>query len=424
MQPAPCLRQPRTVPIQGPTTLDDVLANHKRWVEPRTRRQGTQANLENQDLSRVDLKNADLRGAVLTRANLSGADISGAKFSTAPSSIPKRTFIGLEINSENYHPVDTRLENVDLSTAIGVDVDFTSADLTGANFKGARLFNVNFRDANLANADFGASHGARAIPRTEFAEIMLTGANLANTDLPTNTRSFHNIAQSLNTQIKNCKHILQAHLMFLLYGCVTLVALPTPAATLILPIMGVEIGIATFYVLFPLISLFLFLYFHLNLTNLWCGLSELPAVFPDGSSVTDRLHSWAIVRLVERRWPRLRRQMARPFARTTRDVAYLMAYWSTPLVFLLFWAKYLPQQDWFGTSLHLLIVTTGIASGLVMQWVMHRILRGGNLGRSLLNALFVEYAGRRKVLWITAWLGILMTLLVGVSWWLISSGDS
>ncbi len=72
----------------------------------------------------------------------------------------------------------------------------------------------------------------------------------------------------------------------------------TNSASSPLPIIGTDIPIAWFYWAAPVLLLGLYSYFHLYLQRLWEGLSELPAVFPDGKALHKNAYPWLLNGLV------------------------------------------------------------------------------------------------------------------------------
>jgi pentapeptide repeat protein len=124
--------------------LDQILAEHKLWLESRQSR-GTQA-----DLSGADLRDADLIGA-----QLSGADLDGAYL------------IGAQLNGAD-------LSGADLSDAYLIGGRLSGADLNGAKLKGVELKDAYFSDADLRGMIFEpmSNPQIRTIARAEHLEFM------------------------------------------------------------------------------------------------------------------------------------------------------------------------------------------------------------------------------------------------------------
>ena len=116
-QQSPWTWKDREGKIRSRADLDQILAQHKLWLEPGSRL-GTKA-----DLSCMDLHGADLHGADLRCADLHGADLRDADLS--------------EANLSCEYPYFTLLSNADLRGARLINTDMSDADLTGADVTGA-----------------------------------------------------------------------------------------------------------------------------------------------------------------------------------------------------------------------------------------------------------------------------------------------
>ncbi|MDX1482975.1 MAG: pentapeptide repeat-containing protein [Alphaproteobacteria bacterium] len=170
----------------------------------------------------------------------------------------------------------------------------------------------------------------------------------------------------------------------LLVGCVyswltiattTDARLLTNSASSPLPIIGTEIPIAGFYWVAPILLLGVYLYLHLYLQRLWTGLSELPAVFPDGRPLDKRVYPWLMGGLVRGHFKGLkddRTLLTRVENWTTIALAWLIV----PTTVLLFWGRYLPRHDWFGTSLQISVLWLAIAVAVIFYRRMRAKLRG------------------------------------------------
>lgn len=110
---------PHDGPLVDLSQLDEILAEHQKWVEslenPQAPVAGRRAVLKNQDLRGVNLSKRDLRGADFSGANLEGARLDHCLL----------TLTNL---------AGANLRNADLRGA-----RIKRADLTGANLEGAEL---------------------------------------------------------------------------------------------------------------------------------------------------------------------------------------------------------------------------------------------------------------------------------------------
>jgi hypothetical protein len=61
-----------------------------------------------------------------------------------------------------------------------------------------------------------------------------------------------------------------------------------------LPIIQTEIPIAGFFWVTPFLLLCLYFWFHVSLQECWRSLSQMPAFFPDGKSLDEKVYPWII----------------------------------------------------------------------------------------------------------------------------------
>jgi hypothetical protein len=120
-----------------------------------------------------------------------------------------------------------------------------------------------------------------------------------------------------------------------------------------LPIIQTNVPIAGFYWAAPAILICIYFYFHLYMQRLWENLSALPAFFPDGRPLQDKVYPWLLNGLVvsHLRWLQLR-YMRPILSRLETGLSILLGWGVVPITLLLFWIRYLPRHDWGGTTLH------------------------------------------------------------------------
>ena len=95
--------------------LEEMLADHKRYVLSGGGKEGDKLSLPNENLSNMDFSGMDLSGASFTSADLSWADFRGAN-----------------LTDVNFYCAN--LTGANLS-----DTNLTGAQLSSANFTGAKL---------------------------------------------------------------------------------------------------------------------------------------------------------------------------------------------------------------------------------------------------------------------------------------------
>ena len=120
--------QEQELPKIGKEKLQEILAQHKRWVESK-RKEGARAALGEANLQKADLRGANLQDADLSRANLQKAYMIRA----------------------NLRGADLRWAS--LKRANLLEANLREAKLQGANLREARLIEADLRQANLHGAD-------------------------------------------------------------------------------------------------------------------------------------------------------------------------------------------------------------------------------------------------------------------------------
>lgn len=303
-----------------------------------------------------------------------------------PANLSKYDFRGLNLSGELLKKAN--LEEADFQRANLADADLREARLTGANFFEADLTRADFRDADLEKADLADSRG--------LALLRLARANLADCLLPEDQRNFSGL-----DYVKDASCITSTLFTTVLISCgyaaVTVfttsdVALLTNTGTTTLPLLGVGISVFSFYFAAPLLLLAIYIYFHLNLQHLWEVLSTLPAVFPDGQRLDERVYPWLLNWLASSYFPQINKldEDRRPFLAGLQT--YLGAFFAwllVPLTLLLFWFRYLYVRDLWVTLWHLGLMAAAVWFGFRVCYFAKLTLRWQKVrkpGRRLLHA--------------------------------------
>ena len=308
-----------------PEELRKTLEAHKLWL--RFTGEGKQAQLEGANLGdRSDLYRANLKRAILNRANFANSDLT--------------------------------------------DTNFEGAELRRASFRGAILRRTNFRDADLQNADL------------EHANFLLTsqlaGADIAGTKLPSAIAEFKGL-ETIAEATSNAQKLFVAMLGACLYSWLTIgttkdASLLTNSASSPLPIIGTALPIVGFYSVAPIVLVALYFYFHLNMQRLWEALADLPAVFPDGRTLDKRADPWLLNGLVSAYFSRLKYN--RPALSILQQILSIFLAWCVvPVTLLVFWSRFLVRHDWFGTSIHIFLISAAIVFGLESYRLAYVTLR-------------------------------------------------
>lgn len=331
----------------------------------------TQANLSEANLTRATFErsvftNADLTKAKLTDAYLSWSDFINAKLIAADLS--------------GAYLRNTNLTDADLAGATLTGTDFASADLSRANFSNATLTNARFckrSDANHGEMDGGATlvetkflngkmHGAD-LRETLTAGMQLGGADVTNAKLPEEIKAFEGL-KTVEEASKITKRLFTMLLSGLGLSILTIfstrdVALLTNSTTSPLPIIQTPIPLASFYWVAPILLAAFFAYFLLNLLHLYQLISKLPAVFPDGAALDEKIYPWLLNTLVREHFPILDKKKI-SFFWLRKLLIVILVFWTTPIILFGFWARYLPRHD-FGWSVFQIILI-----GLTTFWTI------------------------------------------------------
>jgi hypothetical protein len=312
---------------------------------------GIQADLRGRDLRFRDLCGQKLPGALLAGADLTGAQLQGADLAYAQLQRAKLT--GARLAGATFYYADLR--HADLSKASALEIGEPGPDLTNATLRSADL-----RYSDLASA--------RGLTYRSLAGCVLTDAKLpeavAKFDTP--------LAQVAETS-KNASLIFLAMLATCAFSWLTIASTTVPrliknTSTSPLPLIGADVPIAGFYWAAPLVLIGVYLYFHLYLVRLWETLGALPAVFSDGTVFEQKVYPWPLNGLPRLHFDRLR-LCQNLTTRIEAWVSVFLAWWVVPLTLTGFWARYLVRHDWPGTTLHIILLTLSITTGLLFYGV-------------------------------------------------------
>ena len=377
----------------APDELQRILDEHREWVAS-DGKEGERADLHWSDLEGAHLDGANLQGAVLiganlqgafllranlqgayldganlqgarlSFANLQGADLRGANFESRKAADRRREPQGAALSDPHLHEHgrDTAGQK---QTATAREQEPEAADIPAASLISANLQNADLSDTKLSDV-------------TGLLTEKLAGADLSNAKLPEDIAKFDGLEHVEETS-RNARKIFFAMLLGCAYAWLTIATttdarLLTNLASSPLPIIGTDIPIAWFYWAAPVLLLGLYSYFHLYLQRLWEGLSELPAVFPDGKALHKKAYPWLLNGLVRAHFERLKDE--RPFfSRLENFVSIILAWWVVPATLLAFWLRYLPRHEWYGAGLQIGLVVLSAAFGLLSYWLAGVTLR-------------------------------------------------
>ncbi len=346
--------------------LKQILEDHKKWLESGGK-EGKQAILSGLQLEETDLSESDLSEASLGEANLKNANLQFAKLQNAQ--IPKA-----DLREANLTLAILKNANLNKTNLEGADL--TYADISGASFVYSKLNRVEFintegiKEASFAHANLENAIGFLG---NEFAQADVTG-----TKLPDGIKEFRALDIVEKTS-QNARKIFFAMLLGCVYSWLTIatttdVRLLTNTSSSPLPIIGTEIPIAWFYITAPLVLICLYFYFHLYLDNLWGALAGLPAIFPDGKRLDERAYPWLLNTLVRKNFKRLKDRGL--IFRMKEWITIFLSWWVVPITMLAFWLRYLPRHDWIGTFLHIGLIVSSFAFGIIFYRLCAFTLQG------------------------------------------------
>ena len=349
------------------------------------------ANLQEADLSRASLQKAELSDTNLQGANLMFADLQGAdliRTDLQKADLSEAKLQGATLDGANLEMAELRCAN--LQEAHLDDANLQGANLRGANFRQAYLPNTTFEKrvaskdakgrepeveltaADLTGADLSDADlsDAKLSGVTGLLAHKLAGANLSNAKLPEDIAAFDGLAR-----VEETSRIARPIFIGILVGCVyswltiattTDARLLTNSASSPLPIIGTEIPIAGFYWVAPILLLGVYVYLHLYLQRLWEGLADLPAVFPDGKPLNKKVYPWLLSGLVRAHFKLLKDERTL-LSRLENGAVIFLAWWTVPTTVLVFWGRYLPRHEWFGTGLHIVLLIVSIGSAILLH---------------------------------------------------------
>ena len=289
--------------------------------------------------------------------------------------------------------------------------DLRKANLHSANLSAANLDGADLTDADLRNADLS---GAELTGVTGLLGNQLGGSNVSGARLPDDIAAFDalNHVTELSQTARNTFLALVGACVFcwITIGSTTDVELVTNSASSSLPILDAEVPIVWFFVAAPLALFSLEVYLHLFLQPFWHGLARLPAIFPDGRTLDQRAYPWLLSGLV-RAHVRLLQSSRPPLSRLQNFVSIVFAWWIVPLTLFLFWLRYLPKHDWYGTTFHIVILVVSVGFGSLTYWSARELLRGDKV----IPFRLTEWWSRQRIS------RIIPFFLVGIVFWTFSN---
>lgn len=413
MRTDPDPTEPSPTVEERQTDLKTVLAQLDAWEKSNEYEQWikAQARADKERYGPPEMYRRNLRDADLTDADLRGAKLSAPYPGGGALHLEDASDLrGAHLTRANLQ--GARLRGVDLRGAFLEDANLSEADLCYAKLHGARVQRTNFSGATLSHVeglDDAHDHrltdvnleGATGLTGSEFARTNLTGAKL-----PHSIRDF-TILNAVNEVSSNAQTAFVSMILAVAYCWLTVAStvdarLLTNSTSSPLPVIQTPVPIAWFYGTAPFILFAIFIWFHLYLQDMWKGLAGLPAIFPDGKPLDEKVNPWLLTGFVRPHFELLS-QHRPPLSRTKSVVSIVLAWWLVPATLVLFWLRYLARHDWPWTTMHVLLVAGAIASAGYLQRLARRTLRG---------ELAQPEPMARKLAWV--WIGAAVLLVAGV----------
>ena len=248
-------------------------------------------------------------------------------------------------------------------------LDLRNASLPCADLNGFDLTDVDLWGANLRGAHLDTARGLEA--------RSISGADVTGAQLPAEISDFK--AMDVLADITpSAAALFLALLGACLYCLITIGATKDKAlilnsSTQSLPIMQTAIPLVGFYTLAPPILVVLLLYLQLNLQRLWEALATLPAKFPDGRGVDERVYPWVYIQRIRAHYPWL------DYTFTARIENYLgsfLGYLAVPATIAFSCRRVAVMHSYWLTGWHIFLFTLAVLIGLLSWWSSRDALCG------------------------------------------------
>ncbi len=353
--------------------LESLLLEHEKWLNTNGR-EGSRVILENlnlskgflteisfslneKNLSKALIKNVHFGGSYLENLNLSGAILNGAIFNGA--NLNKSNFAKAKcFNCSFDHPGilapelshSTSIQNAELINSTFEKCGFKKARFDGSDLKNSDFSQCNFEEATLLGAKLNESNfqDSNFEKVTGLLGSQFAGANISGAKIPVDIRKFEGLTR-IEELSKKAGKLFILMLVGCLYSWLT-IATTTDSQLFLnskhydLPVIQTAIPITPFFYVAPLILLGIYIWFHLYLQRLWEEMAILPAIFPDGKPLDQKVFPWLLSGFVRAYIPLLQKKLPDLF--WLQFIASLVLAWClTPFILSQFWIRVLPTHD-------------------------------------------------------------------------------
>ena len=341
-----------------------ILSFHDVWMKT-NHKHGEQANFSGRDCRLYSFERAHLSEAVFTNANLSSTNLLGAN-------VVRANFAGAELKKAN------------LEELIGVGTNFRNADLQEASLIKADLRSANLQSAKLAKADLKDAKLYRAILAEATLEDVknltvdqLRAVNLAGATLPKDLYEFDDLREVLSQSrhARDFFFILAGfcgYSVFVLWNTSDFALLTNESAG------AIAAGIPAMWFVYvgPLVLLVSYAVFLRLIQQLWKRLVNLPAIFPNGETLNEKVSNWFTAAVA---YPNLGGKVGL-IPKWQRLILGLLTRFLIPATQLFFWWKSLPLRNIPLILFHCFLVAFTVALAWSYQRLGRITLQTNNTG--------------------------------------------
>ncbi|MEO8326367.1 MAG: pentapeptide repeat-containing protein [Nitrospirota bacterium] len=342
--------------------MESLCAEHEKWLKSNGQ-EGVRATLENLDLTKTHLDRISfsLYGKNLSKAfiekvnftdsylesiNLIGANLKRVKFDGAI--LNKSSFV--KANCYDCSFDDSFILDANLGNSFFEKCQFKKAKFNGSDLRNSEFSQSNFEEASFLRAKLNESNfqDSNFEKVTGLLGSQLAGTNVSGAKIPEDIRKFEGLTR-IEELSKKAGKIFILMLVGCLYSWLT-VATTTDSQLFLntkyydLPIIQTAIPITPFFYVAPLILLGIYIWFHLYLQRLWEEMAVLPAIFPDGKPLDQKIFPWLLSGFIRAYIPLLKTNLPDLFI-LQFIVSFFLAWGLTPFILSQFWIRALPTHD-------------------------------------------------------------------------------
>jgi hypothetical protein len=244
-----------------------------------------------------------------------------------------------------------------------------------------------FTQANLRNANLEATDGLQV--------QALARANTSNATLPEEVARFEGL-DVVKAASQSARKLFITLGLACAYVALAISTRSAEGDTLTLPFIQVDIGLWGFYHVVPVLLALGFGYFHLQMQRVWEEIARLPAIFPDGKAIDQKVHPWLVTGIVRAHVPYVQDEGVRYFPLQWL-VAFVMAWLSVPLTqgyFVVRFVDRYPNEALYSSWGTALVAVT--LSGAVLSYLGARRTLRGDEHRALRPFASVENSDVRR----------------------------